>query len=70
MKCKFIVPFLQDGSGVYWKKFLRRSIEKKAEGIVLTTENRKVRCRDKSLPAPPYRMTCQQEFDDSFAKLE
>ena len=28
MKCKFIVPFLQDGSGVYWKKFLRRSRKK------------------------------------------
>ena len=51
------------------KNFLEEA-EKKAEGIVLTTENRKVRCRDKSLPAPPYRMTCQQEFDDSFAKLE
>ena len=38
--------------------------------MVVYSANNQRNFRDKTLPAPPYRLTCQQEFDDSLAKLE
>lgn len=55
--------------------YIFRSLKEDEKWLVETwtkplANNRRNLFRDKSLPAPPYRLTCQQEFDDSYAKLE